>query len=58
MIELPVIATLEDLDEAALIEILSKPKNALVKQYGCKRVKFTVYEKDGKAALKATPIRE
>ncbi len=30
---LPVIATLEDLDEAALIEILTKPKNALVKQY-------------------------
>ena len=30
---LPVIATLEDLDEAALIEILTMPKNALVKQY-------------------------
>ena len=30
---LPVIATLEDLDEAALIEILTRPKNALVKQY-------------------------
>jgi ATP-dependent Clp protease ATP-binding subunit ClpX len=30
---LPVIATLEELDEAALIEILTKPKNALVKQY-------------------------
>ncbi len=30
---LPVIATLEDLDEAALVEILSEPKNALVKQY-------------------------
>jgi ATP-dependent Clp protease ATP-binding subunit ClpX len=30
---LPVIATLEDLDEAALMEILTKPKNALVKQY-------------------------
>jgi len=30
---LPVIATLEDLDEDALIEILTKPKNALVKQY-------------------------
>jgi len=30
---LPVIATLEDLDEAALIQILSEPKNALVKQY-------------------------
>ena len=30
---LPVIATLEELDEDALIEILVKPKNALVKQY-------------------------
>jgi ATP-dependent Clp protease ATP-binding subunit ClpX len=30
---LPVVATLTDLDEAALVEILSKPKNALVKQY-------------------------
>ena len=30
---LPVVATLEDLDEAALVEILVQPKNALVKQY-------------------------
>ena len=30
---LPVIATLEDLDEAALIQILTEPKNALLKQY-------------------------
>ncbi len=30
---LPVVATLEDLDEEALMEILVKPKNALVKQY-------------------------
>ncbi|MBD25769.1 MAG: ATP-dependent Clp protease ATP-binding subunit ClpX [Candidatus Marinimicrobia bacterium] len=30
---LPVLATLEDLDEAALIKILTLPKNALVKQY-------------------------
>ncbi|AEP09800.1 ATP-dependent Clp protease ATP-binding subunit ClpX [Micavibrio aeruginosavorus] len=30
---LPVIATLDDLDEAALIQILTEPKNALVKQY-------------------------
>jgi ATP-dependent Clp protease ATP-binding subunit ClpX len=30
---LPVIATLEDLDEDALIIILTQPKNALVKQY-------------------------
>ena len=30
---LPVIATLEDLDEDALVIILTQPKNALVKQY-------------------------
>jgi ATP-dependent Clp protease ATP-binding subunit ClpX len=30
---LPVIATLEDLDEDALVQILSMPKNALLKQY-------------------------
>jgi ATP-dependent Clp protease ATP-binding subunit ClpX len=30
---LPVFATLEDLDESALISILTEPKNALVKQY-------------------------
>ncbi|CAO5677129.1 MAG: ATP-dependent Clp protease ATP-binding subunit ClpX [Holosporales bacterium] len=30
---LPVIATLQDLDSDALIDILTKPKNALVKQY-------------------------
>jgi ATP-dependent Clp protease ATP-binding subunit ClpX len=30
---LPVVATLEDLDESALVKILTEPKNALVKQY-------------------------
>ncbi len=30
---LPVLATLEDLDEEALVKILTEPKNALVKQY-------------------------
>ncbi|BCI67926.1 ATP-dependent Clp protease ATP-binding subunit ClpX [Acetobacter aceti] len=30
---LPVVATLGDLDETALVQILSEPKNALVKQY-------------------------
>ena len=30
---LPVVATLQELDEAALIEILTKPKNALTKQF-------------------------
>ena len=30
---LPIVATLHELDEAALVDILQKPKNALVKQY-------------------------
>ena len=30
---LPVVATLDDLDESALSAILTKPKNALLKQY-------------------------
>ncbi len=30
---LPVVATLEELDEAALIKILTEPKNAIVKQF-------------------------
>jgi ATP-dependent Clp protease ATP-binding subunit ClpX len=30
---LPVLATLEDLDEQALVDILTRPKNALAKQY-------------------------
>lgn len=30
---LPVIATLEELDEAALVQILTEPKNALTRQY-------------------------
>jgi hypothetical protein len=32
-------------------------KAALVAKYACKSVKFQVYVKDGKAALKATPVR-
>ena len=30
---LPVIATLDDLNEQALIKVLTEPKNALIKQY-------------------------
>lgn len=30
---LPVVATLDDLDKAALVNILTEPKNALIKQY-------------------------
>jgi ATP-dependent Clp protease ATP-binding subunit ClpX len=31
---LPVVATLEELNEEALVRILTEPKNALLKQYG------------------------
>ncbi len=51
---LPVIATLEDLDEDALIQILTTPKNALVKQYQrlfeMEDVKLT-FTDDAKAAI-------
>jgi hypothetical protein len=39
-------------------EKLNKNRDALVSRYGCKSVKFQVYIKDGKAALKATPVKE
>ena len=44
----PVIATLDDLDENALIKVLTEPKNALVSQYsslfGMDNVKLTITE--------------
>lgn len=50
---LPIIATLEDLDEKALVKVLTEPKNALVKQYKTmfemENVKLTFTD----AALKA-----
>jgi hypothetical protein len=36
---------------------LRKNRDGLIKKYNCKTVRFQVYEKDGKAALKATPVR-
>lgn len=36
---------------------LLKNRSKLVEKYNCKTVRFQVYEKDGKAALKATPVR-
>lgn len=37
---------------------LLKNKDQLVQKYNCKSVRFQVYVKDGKAALKATPVKE
>ncbi len=45
---LPVIATLDELSESALVQILTQPKNALVKQYK------KLFEMDG-VQLKFTP---
>ncbi len=36
---------------------LERNKAALVARHNCERVKFTVYVKDGKAALKASPVK-
>lgn len=36
---------------------LTKNREALTKKYNCRTVRFQVYEKGGKAALKATPVR-
>ncbi|WP_111559260.1 ATP-dependent Clp protease ATP-binding subunit ClpX [Paracoccus sediminilitoris] len=57
---LPVIATLTDLDEEALIIILTKPKNALIKQYqrlfDLEGVKLTFTE-DALTAIAARAIK-
>jgi hypothetical protein len=39
-------------------QTLRKNRDALIQRHGCKRVKFTVYTKDGRASLKATPVKE
>jgi len=37
---------------------LRKNRDALVQRHQCKRVRFSVYVKDGRASLKATPVKE
>ena len=37
---------------------LRKNRDALVQRHQCKRVRFSVYIKDGRASLKATPVKE
>ena len=38
-------------------EKLHKNRDQLVERYGCRTVRFQVYVKEGKAALKASPVR-
>jgi hypothetical protein len=37
---------------------LKKNRDALMQRHGCKRVKFSVYVKEGRASLKATPVKD
>ena len=39
-------------------QTLRKNRETLINRHGAKRVKFSVYVKDGKAALKAAPLRD
>ena len=59
---LPVIATLEDLDEPALIQILTEPKNALVRQYqrlfSMEEVELTFHEDALKAIARHAITRK
>lgn len=59
---LPIITTLHDLDVAALVEILEKPKNALVKQYQrmfeLENVKLTFTKDSLKAVAKKASERK
>src|SRR5262249_11292573 len=59
---LPVVATLEDLDEKALMDILTKPKNALVRQYQrlfeMEDVKLTFNDDALKAVAKRAIVRK
>jgi hypothetical protein len=46
-----------DLSYERFLKKLLKNRDALVEKYKCRTVRFQVYAKDGKAALKATPVR-
>jgi len=37
---------------------LKKNRDALMQRHACKRVRFSVYTKDGRASLKATPLKD
>lgn len=49
--------TTQDLGFERFLAKLTRNRESLVKKYACRTVRFQVYEKDGRAALKATPVR-
>ena len=50
--------TTTGLTQAKFLQKLRDNKTALVSKHGCRTVRFSVYVKEGKAALRATPIRD
>ncbi len=41
----------------SFVEKLKKQRETIISQFGCQDVKFHVYEKGGRAAIKATPVK-
>ena len=37
---------------------LQSNREQLVAKHGCRTARFTVYEKDGKAAIRAAPVKD
>jgi hypothetical protein len=48
----------DDLTYEKFIGKLNKNRQQLVEKYACRTVRFQVYVKQGKAALKAVPVRD
>ncbi|HWL89359.1 MAG TPA: MXAN_5187 C-terminal domain-containing protein, partial [Polyangiaceae bacterium] len=48
----------EGLTFAKFQHTLRKNRDALIQRHGCKRVRFSVYVKEGRASLKATPVKD
>ncbi len=48
----------EGLNYERFSHTLKKNHDVLVARHACKKVKFTVYVKDGRASLKATPVKD
>jgi hypothetical protein len=49
---------IEGLTYERFVSKLRKNRDQLIQKYSCKTVRFQVYNKEGKAALKASPVKE
>ncbi len=50
--------SVEQLTFERFLGTLKKNRDTLMARYDCQYIKFKVYEKDGKASLKATPVKD